>query len=172
MANISYLPKGDSPILAALKKAGTPSARTDLRPFLQTPVSGLTKEQVLADAAYLGNQAPTSTSNTSVSQPVYSRAAILNNLKNSKANTNSQEYLDMLGRLNASNYQAKAPTAPVPLKTSDDYNAYYQAKQAQPMKKGGKVASKPSKSSTPKAASASKRGDGIAQRGKTRGKMV
>ena len=50
------------------------------------------------------------------------------------------------------------------------------APQAMPMapgmKKGGSVKAKAKVKTKPKSSSASKRGDGIAQRGKTRGKMV
>ena len=42
----------------------------------------------------------------------------------------------------------------------------------QGMKKGGSVKAKAKVKTKPKSSSASKRGDGIAQRGKTRGKMV
>lgn len=47
------------------------------------------------------------------------------------------------------------------------YQAARQKQRPEYMAKGGKV-----RSSKPKQSSASKRGDGIAQRGKTRGKMV
>jgi hypothetical protein len=40
------------------------------------------------------------------------------------------------------------------------------------MKRGGKVKAKTKSSSKPKMSTASRRGDGIAQRGKTRGRMV
>ena len=154
-----------SPVAEALRLANTSQGRTNAKslPVAQANISALTKDQVLADAAYLKANSPQQADTSAKSRPVFNREAILNNIANSADKTGTQQYVDMLNRLNATNYQTQQAAAPRTFTSPADYSAYYQAKQVA-KKKGGAVKSKP--------ASASKRGDGIAQRGKTKGRMV
>ena len=163
MAIMKNSPGGAS-VTDRLNAAMTPAGRTKVTRDLggQRAVSGMDQKMVLEDAAYRAANAPRVNAST-VSAPVYNRAAILSNLDRSKAQTGTQEYVDMLDRLNTATYKSPAAAAPKSFSSNADYNAYYQNKQ-KPMKKGGAVKSKPT--------SASKRADGIASKGKTKGRMV
>ena len=162
--NANNKPATGANIADMLKAAQTPAGRAMVtaNPAGQRAVSGMDQKMVMEDAAYRAANAPRVNAST-VSAPVYNKAAILGNLSRSKAQTGTQEYADMLDRLNTSTYKSPAAAAPKSFSSNADYNAYYQNKQ-KPMKKGGAVKSKPT--------SASKRADGIASKGKTKGRMV
>ena len=162
--NANKKPTTGSSVTDMIQAAMTPTGRTTVtsNPAGQRAVNAMDQKMVLEDAAYRAANTPRVNTST-VSAPVYNRAAILGNLNRSKAQTGTQEYVDMLDRLNASTYKTPAAAAPKSFSSSADYNAYYQNKQ-KPMKKGGAVKSKPT--------SASKRADGIASKGKTKGRMV